>query len=135
MPEEMPGAAPADDGAPPSEPARLNGHGPRPESVAEAAERVVEAARAIVLDHLTLALLEVRALGRSLARATALVLVGAVFLGATWGLAMATLYLFVGDAVAPWARLAGITAATGVVAGALLASGARQLRGRSPEAP
>jgi hypothetical protein len=100
--------------------------------VGDAAEGVAEAVRDVVLDHLALVLLEVRLLGRSLVRSTALVLVGALFLAATWGLAMGTLYAAIGDPVAPWARLGVVTLATGLVGGALVVGGARRLRRPAP---
>jgi len=96
--------------------------------VGQAAERVVDAARALLLDHLALAILEAKTLARGVVSAAALGIAGALFLAATWGLAMATLYHYVGDSMAPWMRLGGITTASGLVGVTLIALAARQVR-------
>lgn len=99
-------------------------------SVSDATERVIDATRGIVLDHIALILLEARTLAQSVVRGAALIIVGALLLAATWGLAMATLYAGIGDAVPAWMRLAGITSGNALIGVALVAIGLRALRRR-----
>jgi len=113
---------------PPPDGVRLNGPGAGGDSVGQAAERVVDAARGLVLDHLALALLETKLVARGLLQAAALGIAGALFLAATWGLTLATAYHAVGDGVAPWIRLAALTAGTGLVGVILVVAAARQVR-------
>lgn len=121
------GATAASELPPPTD-GGVNGHDVGGDSVGRAAERVIDAARSLLLDHLGLALLEVRTLASSALRAGALAIVGALFLAAAWGLAMATLYHFVGDGVPPWQRLAGITVGTAIVGLVLVTAAVREMR-------
>jgi hypothetical protein len=97
-------------------------------TVEHAIDRLAEAVRSVVADHIEVARLDAKVVGGRMLRGVALLVVGALMLGGSWAALTLAVYVRLAPELSPEQRLALIALAHGLFGMALLLSGARVVK-------